>query len=34
MTTAPAIPPANPSQLFFGLIFGTILCLPKRLPTR
>ncbi len=32
-TTEPRRQPKKPSQLFFGDILGSILCLPKRLPT-
>jgi len=28
------MPPAKPSQVLWGLILGTILCRPKRWPTK
>ena len=33
-TMAPAMEPAKPSQVFLGLIFGAIGCLPREAPTR
>ena len=34
MTIEPTMPAKKPSQLFFGLTRGAILCLPILLPTR